>query len=70
MLGEGKWGERGRAAATVAGTRPVANREAEATGDPVLLRQTHLGALFQEVPNLAQLLYHHISQLEQAVLSN
>lgn len=26
--------------------------------------------LFQEVPNLAQLLYHHIAKLEQAVLSN
>lgn len=38
-------GARGqRAAATVAGTRPVANREAEDTGDPALLRQAHLGA--------------------------
>lgn len=69
MHSEGKWGSTGQ-------LRQLRELDLEQIEKPKTLVILHYCGkrisvpLFQEVGNLAQLLYHHIAKLEQAVLSN
>jgi hypothetical protein len=71
MLNENKWGREGSGQ-----LRQLRELDLEQIEKPKTLVILHYCGkrisvpLFQEVSNLAQLLYHHISKLEQAVLSN